>query len=198
MLLLGVSLCEFIEPVSTFLYVRFLSLLLALQQAQVHRKRNSYASSIAFSSLEVLPVLHLGRFHTSPIMVFYLLVFLIICEHSKKPKFAKIGVRVQKLLQFFCSHFLSAVSAGVSAEPSLPPECFGDRRNFPACAGKPFCIVFRSPPKIFGGHRNGPARIPVPPDFTPEPPELLLFPLQRPHLLDPIKGASSPTGWYCS
>ena len=39
-----------------FLCVRFLSLLLALQQAQVHRKRNPYASSIAFSSLEVLPV----------------------------------------------------------------------------------------------------------------------------------------------
>ena len=39
-----------------FLYLRFLSLLLALQQAQVHRKRNPYASSIAFSCLEVLPV----------------------------------------------------------------------------------------------------------------------------------------------
>ena len=34
--------------------MRFLSLLLALQQAQVHRKQNLYASSIAFSSLEVL------------------------------------------------------------------------------------------------------------------------------------------------
>ena len=45
-----------------FLCVRFLSLLLALQQAQVHRKRNSYASSIAFSSLEVLPVLRFERF----------------------------------------------------------------------------------------------------------------------------------------
>ena len=55
-----------------FLYVRFLSLFLALQQAQVHRKRISLVSCIAFSSLEVLPVLHLGRFHTSPIMVFYL------------------------------------------------------------------------------------------------------------------------------
>src|SRR4051794_15908750 len=39
-----------------FLLVRFVSLLLALQQAQFHQKRNSYASSIAFSSLGVLPV----------------------------------------------------------------------------------------------------------------------------------------------
>ena len=39
-----------------FLYVIFFMLLLALQQVQVHQKRNPYASSIAFSSSEVLRV----------------------------------------------------------------------------------------------------------------------------------------------
>src|SRR4051794_7256355 len=39
-----------------FICVRFLSLFLALQQSQVHRKQIPYASFIAFSSLEVLPV----------------------------------------------------------------------------------------------------------------------------------------------
>lgn len=78
--------------------MRFLSLLLALQQAQVHRKRNSYASSIAFSSLEVLPVLHLGRSHPSPSLVFYLLLFLgfyslylieLVLSFSKSPSLLK-------------------------------------------------------------------------------------------------------------
>jgi hypothetical protein len=39
-----------------FLGVRFLSLFLAFQQAQVHQKWNLYASSFAFSSLDIFTV----------------------------------------------------------------------------------------------------------------------------------------------
>ena len=56
--------------------MRFLNLFLALQHSQVHRKQNSYGPSIAFSSLEVLSVLCLGRFHTTTSLVFYLFIFL--------------------------------------------------------------------------------------------------------------------------
>jgi hypothetical protein len=45
--------------------VRFLSLLLAFQQAQVHPKRDSYVTSIAFSILDVLSALHVEMFHQS-------------------------------------------------------------------------------------------------------------------------------------
>ena len=73
-------------------------MLLALQQAQVHQKWNSYASSIAFSSLEVLPVLHLGRSHPSPHLVFYFFLLLgfysiylieLVLSFSKSPSLLK-------------------------------------------------------------------------------------------------------------
>ena len=73
-------------------------MLLALQQVQVHRKRNPYASSLAFSSLKVLPVLHSGRSHPSPSLVLYLLLFLgfyslyfieLVLSFSKSPSLLK-------------------------------------------------------------------------------------------------------------
>ena len=48
------------------IHVWIVSLSLFPRQAQVHRKRISYAFSIAFSFLRFLPVLHFERFHTSP------------------------------------------------------------------------------------------------------------------------------------
>ncbi len=111
-----------------FLCVRFLSLLLAFQQAQVHRKRNSYASSIAFSSLEVLPVLRLGRFHTSPYLVFYLLLFLgcyslylieLVLSFSKSPSLLKSEFGRKRYHRFRKPCFLSAAS---SAAPGYAPD----------------------------------------------------------------------------
>ena len=99
-----------------FLCVRFLSLLLALQQVQVHRKRNSYASSIAFSSLEVLPVLYLGRSHPSPHLVFYLLLFLVfyslylielVLNFSKSPSLLKSEFGRKSYHRFRKPRFLS-------------------------------------------------------------------------------------------
>ena len=57
-------------------------MLLSFQQVQVQRKRDPYAPSIAFSSLEGLPVLRYGRFHTSPFLVFSLLAFLGVYLHD--------------------------------------------------------------------------------------------------------------------
>src|SRR3954468_23464748 len=83
-----------------FLHLRFLILFLALQQAQVHRKRNSYASSMAFSNLKVLSVLLIGR-----LLIFLHLVLsssiLLLCfsapscrscfPRQNKPKIIEIG-----------------------------------------------------------------------------------------------------------
>jgi hypothetical protein len=54
-----------------FLCVTFFNFFLAFQQAEVHKKRDALASSIAFSSLEVLPVINFERIHTSIYQVFY-------------------------------------------------------------------------------------------------------------------------------
>jgi hypothetical protein len=62
--------------------VMFLCLFLAFQQVQVHAKWNLYASSIAFLSWKVLPVLYIGRFHTSPYLVFYVLKIFGISLHE--------------------------------------------------------------------------------------------------------------------
>ena len=92
-------------------------MLLALQQVQVHRKRNPYASSLAFSSLKVLPVLHLGRSHPSPSLVFYLLLFLgfyslylieLVLSFSKSPSLLKSEFG-RKSYHLFCKpRFLSS------------------------------------------------------------------------------------------
>jgi hypothetical protein len=88
-----------------FRYVRFLSFFLAFQQSQVYQKWNLNASSIAFLSWEVLPLLHIGSFHTSPHLVFFLLTFL--------------GVSLHKVLVLFISF---------SKSPSLLKMEFGCRR----------------------------------------------------------------------
>ena len=92
-------------------------MLLALQQVQVHRKRNPYASSLAFSSLKVLPVLHLGRSHPSPSLVFYLLLFLgfyslylieLVLSFSKSPSLLKSEFGRKSYHRFRKPCFLSA------------------------------------------------------------------------------------------
>jgi hypothetical protein len=65
-----VSLYEILELVASF------------STSSISSKWNPYASSIAFSSWEVLPVLHFGRFHTSPHLVFSLLTILGVSLHK--------------------------------------------------------------------------------------------------------------------
>jgi hypothetical protein len=73
-------------------------LFLALQKAQVHQKRNSYASSIAFLSLDgssFRKVSHLSLFGILPIEISWGLYPLLDRYYSyllKKPEFAKISV----------------------------------------------------------------------------------------------------------
>ena len=94
--------------------MRFLNLLLALQQVQVHRKRISYASSIAFSSLKVLPVLRYGRFHTSPFLVFYLLTFLGVYLHKE----------IELVLRFSKSSSLLKLESGCKRYRVFRVSCF--------------------------------------------------------------------------
>ena len=146
-----------------FLCVRFLSLFLALQQVQVHRKRNSYASSIAFSSLEVLPVLRLGRSHPSPHLVFYLLLFLgfyslylieLVLSFSKSPSLLKSEFGRKSYHRFRKPRFLSSTVRRRRAVrwkfrlAELPAELV-------------YCEAFRRPPNF---SPDGPAAGPAAPN----------------------------------
>ena len=79
--------------------------------------------------MEVLPVLRLGRFHTSPYLVFYLLLFLgcyslylieLVLSFSKSPSLLKSEFGRKRYHHFRKPYFLSAAT---SAAPGCAPVC---------------------------------------------------------------------------
>ena len=153
--------------------MRFLSLLLALQQVQVHRKRNPYASSLAFSSLKVLPVLHLGRSHPSPSLVFYLLLFLgfyslylieLVLSFSKSPSLLKSEFGRKSYHRFCKPCFLSVA---VRRRRAVRRNFRRDFRHAELSAELVYRSVFRRPPNCSpGGPAAGPAAPNLPPNLS--------------------------------
>ena len=89
----------------------------------------------------------------------------------------------------FGGHFGDAGSAAGMFR--RPPELSGLRRY-----NVQYCV-----PVSAGNFRRSPERIgadPGPAGLCAGTARTALFPLQRPHFLDPIKGASSPTVWASS
>ena len=128
-------------------------MLLALQQVQVHRKRNPYASSLAFSSLKVLPVLHLGRSHPSPSLVFYLLLFLgfyslylieLVLSFSKSPSLLKSEFGRKSYHRFRKPRFLpSSVRREFRRRRAVRRNFRREFRRAGLSAEQVFCSVFR-------------------------------------------------------
>jgi hypothetical protein len=89
-------------------------LFIALQQAQVHRKLNLYASSIAFSSWEVLPVLSFKEVSSSPHLVFSIFTILgvslykvvvLVLSFSKSPSLLKMEFECKSYYVFSLTSF---------------------------------------------------------------------------------------------
>ena len=82
---------------------------------------------LRFSSLKVLPILHLGRSHPSPSLVFYLLLFLgfyslylieLVLSFSKSPSLLKSEFGCKRYHVFRKGSFLSVVE---SVQPAPRP-----------------------------------------------------------------------------
>ena len=126
-----------------------------------------YASSIAFPSLKVLPILHLGRSHPSPSLVFYLLLFLgfyslylieLVLSFSKSPSLLKSEFGRKSYHRFRKPRFLpSSVRREFRRRRAVRRKFRREFRLAELTAELVYCVVFRWPP-------NHPARISAAPN----------------------------------